>query len=360
MIIYTPFLKLKQNELQAIGELSPDVVHSLRPLYDVPRTSKNLTDKNIIERIQKGAKELKKLNNKYPGIPFYLDNYDLDDTILLNGHSQYGHIIRSFHEFNPIPIAALNRVPEHNEFAIQYAKEHSKIIAVRLQKQDIESFKLSEKELREIWKHLDPGAIDIHVLLDFRHLTDVEGAELISKKFLSSFKGKFHASLMCMTGSPIPANITELVATGASTSIDRPEFKLWSALKKEEGFNELIYGDYGVISPEYSDAELDPRILRQVSTPKVFYSYGGSFFVSRGYSLDKHPNGNGQFFTIADEIVEKSFYRKSAYSFGDKYVFDRSYLSPQKPLKAGSQGSWIKAMTAAHITFISRSLRTMS
>ena len=76
------------------------------------------------------------------------------------------------------------------------------------------------------------------------------------------------------------------------------------------------------------------------------------FFVVRGSSLHYNPKGNDQFFDIADAIVVEPFYRKPPYSYGDKYINDRSNLSAKKPAKAGSQGSWIKATLSAHITYV--------
>ncbi|MOA28998.1 hypothetical protein D3C78_1499850 [compost metagenome] len=90
--------------------------------------------------------------------------------------------------------------------------------------------------------------------------------------------------------------------------------------------------------------------MNGVSTPKVFYPYGDQFYISRGRRFSSH--GYGQYFSISDDIVGQAFYRGAAYSYGDQYIHDRSYLSACKPAKGGSPSTWIKSLTAAHITFI--------
>ena len=145
--------------------------------------------------------------------------------------------------------------------------------------------------------------------------------------------------------------IRDRLKTNSKIEVDRVELQLWLALKNA-GHTQVTFGDYGIVSPDYSDAELQPWLLRQVSTPKAFYCFDDRLYATRGSSLETHPLGNGQFFGLADDIVAHRGFRGRPYSDGDKYIFDRSLASNNKPLKAGSQGSWTKAMTTAHLTFM--------
>jgi len=355
VIIYTPFLKLKKNELQGIIGLTEDVVRSIRPFFDVPRTSKDPSEGQIIERLRLGKNELRKALEAHPYLSYYVDNFDLNDEVSLQGSTQYSFILDYLEDCDPIPVIALNRSPDHNATAIGFATNRSRTVALRLQRDDIESFRLSKPALLSLWRSMT-GLIDhVHVFLDFRVINDETEAESLGTAFLRSFLKEFGATSVSVTSSSIPANISQLIKTNSQLEYERPEMKLWANLKEDEDFSNLLFGDYAVVSPDYSDAELDPRILRQVSTPKVFYPFGYSFLATRGLSLDKH--GNEQYFDIADVIVAKPYFRGNTFSIGDKYIFDRSYQSPAKPPKAGHQGSWIKAMTALHLTFVSNSIR---
>lgn len=357
MTIYTPFLKLKQNELQAIASLATDIASTIRPLLDIPRPSKTPTEADILDRLRLGDKELGKMITTHDDMEFFLDNYDLDDTVLLNGRPQYEAILDTFSAHNPIPVLALNRVTNHNASAIAFASARSKSVGLRLHIGDIESFALAEKSLDDLWAAMKWKIESVHLLLDFRYLDSDVDVLPITIAFINKFNAKYATSSITSTGSIIPANISELIKTNNSLEVERREITLWEALRAEPGLSQLIFGDYCVVSPDYSDAELDPRLLRQVSTPKVFYPFAKSMFVSRGSSFESHPKGNGQYFDLADSIVTRPYYRKEPYSAGDRYIYVRSSLSPSRPAKAGTQGSWTKAMTNAHITYVSRALR---
>ncbi|MDT4845674.1 Beta protein [compost metagenome] len=92
--------------------------------------------------------------------------------------------------------------------------------------------------------------------------------------------------------------------------------------------------------------------MPKFSAPKVFYTTQGEFYAERGGQFSGHPKGYGQYFDIANNIVSKKYYRGHKYSKGDKYIFDRSNLSPKLPAKGGAPGSWIKATLSAHITYV--------
>ena len=103
MIKYTPFLKLKQNEIGALRELHGDVIEFIKPLFDLPRTSRKQSEKEIAKRIEMAFKCMEKLD-KENKLEFYLDNFDLDDDIKIKGIDQYHFILAKFDRFSPIPV----------------------------------------------------------------------------------------------------------------------------------------------------------------------------------------------------------------------------------------------------------------
>ena len=349
MIKYSPFLKLKSNEAKALESLQKEVSIYVRPLFDIPRTSKIQTEQGIIKRIEMGFKSITELYRKQP-IEFYLDNNDIDDDITLSGSNQYEYILLKFSEFKPIPVLALDRNSNHNIAALSHLSEHGGKIAIRLQKEDLESYKLTKPEIVNLYSKINKTqTTEIHILLDLRLIDNVDTDHSLVEKFLSQFVVDFAFDTIISAGSIIPSNISTLISTNKISHKPRNEKLVWRKLLPR--FN-IQFGDYGVVSPDYSDADLDPKLLRLVSTPKVFYTYLDNFYILRGSSLHTHPRGNNQFFDIADKIVPEVFFRDPTYSDGDKYIHDRSYLSLKRPPKAGSQGSWIKGMLSSHITYI--------
>lgn len=356
MTKYITFLKFKQNEIQALGTLEEEILNEVTPLFDIPRTKKILTEEEIINRIELGEKQLSNLYDEADEHRFYIDNHDLDDSIDLNNTTQYRYILNRLSDYNLIPILAFDRHPDHNQAGLDYIAEHGGSLAIRLQAEDLESYNLTKPLLLELWETLEELSPDeVHLLIDQRVITDIDQASRLTKSFLTKFVQDFEVDLIATIGSIIPANIAELLSTEEELHTDRLEWQLWKNVKKSHELSDVLFGDYGVVSPDYSDAEFDPRLFRKISAPKVFYPYNNNFFVVRGASFQSHPKGNGQYFDIADCIVAQPFYRED-YSAGDEYIFARSNLSPKKPAKAGSPGSWIKATLAAHITYIVRSI----
>jgi hypothetical protein len=355
MTHYIPFLKLKSNEIGAILEFEKKKSEKITPFFDIPRPSKH-NETNVLKRIAIGKKEITKLGSR----EFYLDNYDLDDTLKLRGIDQYKFILDNFSGSNFIPVTGLNRDPIHNKTAIQYSAAGICKIAIRLTQEDIESYKLTKPQLAKLWAEIVDGGIStIHIILDLRILDDIAYAEQCVCKFLQNFKQDFETQLIIIAGSSIPAIITALVTTNTTCSVDRKEWLLWKRLKSQIDYS-LIglinFGDYGIVSPDYSDEELDDWLIQSVAAPKVFYTYTDKFFITRGGAFKKHPDGYKQYFSIADVIVAQSFFRDINYSFGEKYIHDRSSLSAKRPAKGGSPSSWLKATLASHITFIVDSL----
>jgi len=355
MIKYIPFLKFKQNEILGIGELEQGIRNQIAPLFDIPRTQRIMDAKEIDRRLDLAETDLNKTTKQAPAYPFLIDNFDIDDSIDLYGVPQYRAILNRFCAHPIVPVIAFDRHVDHNDAALDHITKKPGAIAIRLQPEDLASYNLTKINLNAIWpKLLNAKPSQIILLLDFRVMGDVEEAHKRSSDFLAKFLKEFSVSVLVVAGSIIPANITQLIGTAAFKHAIRLEHSLWQALRKTPGLEGMLYGDYGVVSPEYSDLDLDPKLMNNVSTPKVFYPYSDSFYIERGRRFRTH--GYGQYFSISDAIVKQPFFRGEPYSYGDKYIHDRSFLSALKPAKGGSPSTWIKSLTAAHVTFIVNSV----
>lgn len=357
MQTYTPFLKFKQNEVAALAEFIKKRTEVVIPFFDIPRP-KDSDEINILDRLRKGVKQIEK---NLPNSAFYIDNFDVDDSIILQGVGQYEFILNTVSHLGAIPVVALNRDVAHNPAALNYVKNNKCPVAIRLNEEDFESYKLTKPELTTLWDELTVAKpAEIHLVIDFRVIT--QGVAVLKSRavnFINSFINDFSVDQIIITGSSIPASLKTILSTNGECSIERSEWHLWSdiaASLPEDVGKKLVYGDYGFISPDYSDVEFEFWLLQKVMGPKVFYSYSTKFFIIRGGAFQTHKNGYGQYFDIADTIAHKPFYRGPAYSYGEKYIYDRSSLPAVKVKTGGSPGSWIKAGLASHITFIVDSL----
>lgn len=357
MQTYTPFLKLKQNEISAIYEMEQKWTGFIVPFFDLPRPNEN-NETVILSRLEAGKKQLtKSLTNT----EFYIDNFDVDDSISLRGVPQYEFILESLKDLKSIPVLGLNRDTTHNVAAFSFISKHSRKIAIRLTSEDIESYRLSKPALLDIWKGIRATSPqEVHLILDFRVIsTPTDDLYRRAELFLNQFIEDFQVDLYIFSGSSIPAIITAVLNTNSNRSIDRHEWELWGLLKtrlQERIVAKACFGDYGVVSPDYTDIDLEVWLMQSVAAPKAFYTYDGKFFVVRGSAFKTHPNGYKQYYAIADAIVSKRFFREHTYSYGEKYIHERSYKATNPAPKSGSPSSWLKATLISHMSFIANSL----
>jgi hypothetical protein len=358
MYNYAPFLKFKQNEIQAVFSISPDVQDFTLPLFDIPKEKKQDTELDIINRLSKGEKQLAAHSKKIPNLHFLIDNHDLDDSVLLGGIHQYRYILDELKAYNIIPVVAFDRVADHNVAAIEYCQAGCNTLGIRLQVEDFKSFNLLKPKLAKILAEAaSVGVTKTYLIFDCRMIEaqgGVDDLKVSIEKFYKQCSQQLSINHYIVVGSVIPANITKLMKTKTTMMVERLEDKLWRKLVVIPELSEINYGDYGVVSPEFSEADLPVELMPKFMAPKVFYTTTGEFYAERGGQFQGHAKGYGQYFDIADNIVNKSYYRGDRYSDGDKYVHARSHLSARRPKKGGSPGSWIKATLSAHITFVVR------
>ncbi|KAB0654852.1 beta family protein [Burkholderia diffusa] len=354
---YTPFLKFKQNEISAMAEFANARDDDVIPFFDVPRP-KDMSAVDILDRLRIGVKQIEKQWSKSS---FYIDNFDLDDSIQLNGAPQYQYILDAVKHLNAIPVVALNRDASHNGAALSFAKNSGRELAIRLTQEDIESYKLTKPSIDALWlqiENIEPQ--EIHLIVDFRVISsDLEKLKGVALNFITAFSGDFFVNKIVFAGSSIPPVITSILSTNSSVSIERQEWHLWKRIEgllPESVAPKCGFGDYGLVSPDYSDLELEVWLVQGVAAPKVFYTYDTKHFVVRGGAFKTHPSGYGQYFDIADALVAKPFFRSFTYSFGEEYIFERSVLAPVRAKRGGSPSSWLKAALVTHITFVVDSL----
>ncbi|MDN7428441.1 hypothetical protein [Burkholderia sp. AU45388] len=347
---YIPFLKLKTGEIGALSTLDSQIKPSIVPFIDLPKKDE-MTPEAFKIMVDKGAKSIEKHLKQFP--MFFLDNFDIDDALKVDGDHNYSYVLGALGKYNFAPVVGLDRAAGRNE-AVFKAKETGKLvantIALRLQLEDFENFSLVANEIDQLLKRGQGLFSNWVLVLDNRVCADVAPVQRanVLAKFIhdSAATNKFGAIIA--TGSSIPPSIGDV--TGVLTEHDhsRVEIAIYRALQKQVEGSKLFCGDYTIVSPLYSDVKLAPEIMYNVMTAKVVYSHGDIHYVARGGALKTHPRGNLQYNDIFAQIVTKSFYRKPAFSFGDKFIWDRTTPTGVKV----TPSSVLKPTINAHISYM--------
>ena len=207
-IKYVPFLKLKSNEIMAVKELDDKLRKSITPFFDFPY-KKDLTEK---EFKNKANKELHRIANHISDIPyFYLDNYDVNSNLIVEGRNNYAHLLDIFADFPAIPVISIDRTPEHIQ-AVCDAKNSgvldTNIIALRFVPEDFENYLVVEEDIKEKLGDAIDKFDDIHLVLDCRICSNQDIDSLASNiiNFVERFSNEYSVDKVIVAGSSIPAS----------------------------------------------------------------------------------------------------------------------------------------------------------
>lgn len=348
MIRYIPFLKAKRGELTAMGELSPEVKKAICPFFDFPRKKASYDSGTYADTAQNIVTGLRK--HWGSAAEFYFDDFDIDQKLTVKGEHQYSYMLKALQGLQVIPVVALDRT-KHNAAVAQLKRDGeiaSDTVAFRANQSVFEDFDDSEDQidydLANVFERFD--AIDL--ILDCRLCTGMNISEAAQQ--IAAFAQKFCAAYdkvrrVIITGSSIPASSRDVLETNSNCTLPRRELAIISKARSFSGVN-LIAGDYATISPFYSDAKLDPKIMQRVMTARLAYTYKGFHYFIRGSSVG--IDGYEQYFDLAKILCGQGFFRGPTYSRGDQYLH-------QKSRRLGSNctpGTVIKPSVVAHITYM--------
>lgn len=347
-IEYTPFLKLKTNEIQAINFLDRTLKTRIAPFIDFPREetrSGPQLEKYMADQIGKIRRGLKGISF------FYLDDFDLEDEHSFGGINSYGYLLKQACDLPVVPVIALDRSEERNKAVFELKREKiikSNIVAIRLQTEDFIDYDLVKAEIEDILGEIISEFDKIDLVFDCRVCSSLLTLGLGKKiaNFADNFNSDFPTRHTIVSGSSIPKSVSELAKPDSTEHISRIELDVFDEANRFVRNSNLILGDYTIVSPDYTDLDIPPEIFPKITAPKIFYSYEKMHYVIRGRSLEL--GGYEQYFDLAHELTTQNFFRGSGYSFGDNYLHEKSQRTPPN----SAPGVILKPTINAHISYM--------
>jgi len=318
---YSPFLKLKNGELSALSKLTPEDRKYLFPLLEIPRDDKCTTEECLISKIDRNVKKIKK--GIKDNFSFYIDNYEVPDNIKIKGVDNYQYLIDSLRDFDIIPVVGFDRVNTHNDIAIKHANKYSKKIAFRITQDYFENFLAYKNDMDILLNKINSDVSRI-ILLDCNYIekTILEKCKIILLNILRIIIDSNTFSKIVVTGSSIPALIGNIVKVNSNIFLNRNEIILFKTIKEKFYNAPIIFGDYTVISPEYSELDLKPEYFPNLMTPKIIYTLTDLQYFTRGRGLKEY--GYGQYFIQVADIIKKQFFRGKNFSWGDNFLYEKA------------------------------------
>lgn len=225
---------------------------------------------------------------------------------------------------------------------------------------DLLSVRLTLDAILELYDILEEQ-IEFDLVIDWRLIgsDELSSIEDKTKKLVTKFRKLKFIDKIIVTSSSIPAFIGALVDTNSTAYFERLEYAL-QYLVTTEFKGDVVYGDYTVVTPDYSDANLPLEYMRSRQTPRAIYSGKEKSFVARGGGLKRY--GDNQFFDLAKSVVRCGLFRPKN-SHGDIYIEDVSSHSLTKKVagvlvaKCGNASKWIEVTVNSHISFIVKMMK---
>lgn len=337
---YTPFLKSKINEFKALATLASDVSDDLIPFIDIKRNEKTYSASTYEKYLATLKKQIGKYLSRLPS--FYLDDHDIGDDLSIRGVQSYEFSIKYLKNYNFIPVIGVEKNDERNSAVFSNKSiVKSDIVALRVSTIELRARK---KDVIQLTNEAKKYFSYVHLIVDGRIVSslDIDAHAATINSFLAKNKGLY--SKIIIAGSSIPEQITEVAKPSKTSTVTRHEISLFSKLANNRN---LFLGDYTIVTPKYLEKQLNRKIIFNIMTPKVIYSYDHFHIVFRGATLRK--KGYFEYKKFCNELSSKNFFRGEAYSFGDSFIANADDYK-----KNITPGVILAPTINAHITYMYR------
>lgn len=303
---YSPFLKSKRGETKACQNLAPSVRKQLIPIFDVLAVPAEKRDPSKVKKhLELQIKHI--VEAWSTGQPCYVDLFDVELALRAEGGIHPALLVFSSlsqSKVNSIPTIGLDRDTPY-KIAVRSALALGfDSVAVRLQMEDLLIPEKLGAELKQLLDEIGAKDKALHVIIDFRELHGVNDSDLNKRALAGIIVAKtLGAVRIVVAGSSMIASMAE-VERDSTKLFDRRELILWQKICTQ-GYKEISFGDYGIVSPSYSDL---PFYITQNAAAKIRYATDFKWAILKGR---KWRDDTSQHAGLAAKLCAQNFFRGS-------------------------------------------------
>ena len=251
-----------------------------------------------------------------------------------------------------VPVFGLDHEPELWERVAKFAKVDGRGITFRLTREDL---LMPDDTLDEILDRLNSAGIsaaDANLVIDLASLNGMSNADLasmrsLSQDFIDLAMTARDFALVSLVGSSMPKDVGDVPRNGQA-AIARHELPLWLEVAGSLPSLDVVYGDYGVIHPNFS-----MKSPATNSNAKIRYTSTLVHHVFRGDGL-RTGVGYNQYHALCRRVIAAPAYLGRDYSFGDDCVWRCGNL--EAFTRTGHLGTWVEADMNHHLVFAAAQL----
>ena len=344
--VYVPIIKGKKNDLDAVSKLSDEVRALIKPLVEaMPVDRKKATVEAHIEKF------VNYIVKYLPSGEMFVDFYGLSPDVTMKDGTNA--IIAGFNLLKKYgraitPTYGLERNDDlwHQFKAI--VNYFEKGFCFRISIDDLDD--KSEETWAQVIERtssmgLSPAQVDI--VIDLRFVGDKDENDLknLVIDFLAFNTNASKYRSVTVVGSSALKTVTEIKKDGVG-EVTRIELGLWFALLRDVDESiKLLFGDYGVIHPDFIDMGPNPHI-----NAKIRYTAGSKILYFRGHGLRRPKKDYVQYHDLAAKVCADKRYLGANVSYGDNYILQCSH----KLGKTGSPNTWVLSDMNHHVSYTAR------
>lgn len=343
---YSPIIKGKLNDIKAVSFVALDLAARIKPVFELPPFIETDKPEQVLARFAT------RLNKFYGNRPCYVD-FPLLKPGTLTSDGQDA-LLTAYRQLDALgvhyePVYGFDRVQTHWPTVLAQAQRRDGLL-LRLEPEDIEFTQDTLELIHDLTVHgLNTRQMD--VLLDFRFLPDrgaASNAAAQAAHFIEQLATSFNVRRLLVAGSSAPKTVAAIPKNGCG-EIYRQELALWAAIRSRDLGLDAVYGDYGVIHPDFTDLTPSPHI-----NGKIRYTQGQHIRIFRGNSL-RQGEGYEQYRTLAHAVLQSGYYQGHTYSRGDRYIYDCA----NGHSTTGNPGTWVLNDLNHHYTYALKQIQRL-
>lgn len=350
---YVPILHWKRAEQTALAQLSACDSTRLTPLVElVPENFKRTGAK--VSSIDNVANEIScQLFRSWSERPFFIDLGLVSQDILTQGSSHFLTLLgncASNRQLSLIPATGLSRDGIYQSAVCEVLGRHNQGVCLRLSLEDIERPTLA-KDINNVLSFLKlmPEAVDL--LVDFQ-IVDHDHSAPTFTTLCERIPNIHKWRNFIVASGAFPKDLSRLEKNRIHR-LERLDWVLWR--------DQAIAGPPVTRLPNYSDYTIQYPLNLDRTGPSNYsasirYTADHYWVIMRGEGVfNEGGAGTAQWPANALLLCEQSEYCGDTFSYGDKYIKEKSSQYD----KPGSATTWLRAGINHHMTFVVRQLANL-
>lgn len=363
---YIPILRLRAAEMKALEKLLPQDRNNVTPLIELVMPAPSISRQDNKAVVIKTPKE--KFLETLPEIadnllkscgqnPIFIDVHLLDADIRTSSLEQILSSSSNLDLFSIpvtyiIPVTSTSADSATRTAAINYAKSSGHGLCIRIDKSHLNEPNLSD----HITNFIETNGLkieDTDILVDLRVVDQDTNTQDIAKQLTGLPDLQRWRSFIVASGV-FPKYLIGYPA-GEVHPLDRLDFKLWNNLRTQL-IRLPLFSDYTIQHPFY-------EYIAAIGSASVRYTADDKWWIFRGKipglinrkTKEKGP-GREQYIGHARTLINRNFYKKADYCFGDAEIARIAAADNKKP---GSPTTWLTIGINHHITLVARQISNL-